>query len=576
MNSFILWLSDNAVAISSIVILGVFVYFLCFELIKRVRSVNRLLLKLSQQEDLIGALQGTELESYGTAFKKTINIETPEGEKTNVPAASVFNEVNVAMAFKINLRMLDAASGILVGLGLLGTFLGLTIGVSGFDSTDSANIQKSIQNLLGGMSTAFLTSLLGMACSLIYSTFDKRWRNKYRKHLFVFTEKLDSLYYIEDNTLNDYRRKQLLEDIKIEIESKFTYELENGKTTIANAIREILQENREQSKALKSFSTDLAMQLNDSFGQVLSHEMEEKILPLLTSVDSTTKMVIEHIDKMASTVASPASSLMDSVVEELKTSMISIVSEFKTSLSGSAVSQMESLAEQLGAASSTMSSLPAVIHDVTNRLDSTMKDVTSAVKENVKTITDDVTNKQTDMLSMQQQSMTQSKNLLDTFNLVIDRMTKANENLTGSMSEFSQAQGEIYTSTKNLKAISDGLMNATETFMNGQDSFAEKIRLWQENSQSSIDQVMKLLTNSGQMSADYAEKFELIKVGLSDIFAQLQKGLTEYSRTVASTTQKYLDEYSSNLTQTTAALSSAIEQQQEVVEMLNETLSNKK
>ena len=576
MNSFILWLSDNAVAISSIVILGVFVYFLCFELIKRVRSVNKLLLTLSQQEDLIGALQGTELESYGTAFKKTINIETPEGEKTNVPAASVFNEVNVAMAFKINLRMLDAASGILVGLGLLGTFLGLTIGVSGFDSTDSANIQKSIQNLLGGMSTAFLTSLLGMACSLIYSTFDKRWRNKYRKHLFVFTEKLDSLYYIEDNTLNDYRRKQLLEDIKIEIESKFTYELENGKTTIANAIREILQENREQSKALKSFSTDLAMQLNDSFGQVLSHEMEEKILPLLTSVDSTTKMVIEHIDKMASTVASPASSLMDSVVEELKTSMISIVSEFKTSLSGSAVSQMESLAEQLGAASSTMSSLPAVIHDVTNRLDSTMKDVTSAVKENVKTITDDVTNKQTDMLSMQQQSMTQSKNLLDTFNLVIDRMTKANENLTGSMSEFSQAQGEIYTSTKNLKAISDGLMNATETFMNGQDSFAEKIRLWQENSQSSIDQVMKLLTNSGQMSADYAEKFELIKVGLSDIFAQLQKGLTEYSRTVASTTQKYLDEYSSNLTQTTAALSSAIEQQQEVVEMLNETLSNKK
>ena len=576
MNSFILWLSDNAVAISSIVILGVFVYFLCFELIKRVRSVNKLLLKLSQQEDLIGALQGTELESYGTAFKKTINIETPEGEKTNVPAASVFNEVNVAMVFKINLRMLDAASGILVGLGLLGTFLGLTIGVSGFDSTDSANIQKSIQNLLGGMSTAFLTSLLGMACSLIYSTFDKRWRNKYRKHLFVFTEKLDSLYYIEDNTLNDYRRKQLLEDIKIEIESKFTYELENGKTTIANAIREILQENREQSKALKSFSTDLAMQLNDSFGQVLSHEMEEKILPLLTSVDSTTKMVIEHIDKMASTVASPASSLMDSVVEELKTSMISIVSEFKTSLSGSAVSQMESLAEQLGAASSTMSSLPAVIHDVTNRLDSTMKDVTSAVKENVKTITDDVTNKQTDMLSMQQQSMTQSKNLLDTFNLVIDRMTKANENLTGSMSEFSQAQGEIYTSTKNLKAISDGLMNATETFMNGQDSFAEKIRLWQENSQSSIDQVMKLLTNSGQMSADYAEKFELIKVGLSDIFAQLQKGLTEYSRTVASTTQKYLDEYSSNLTQTTAALSSAIEQQQEVVEMLNETLSNKK
>lgn len=71
-------------------------------------------------------------------------------------------------------------------------------------------------------------------------------------------------------------------------------------TTVANAIREILKENQEQSKALKSFSTDLAMELNNGFDEVLSRQMQQKILPLMENVDATTKAIVEHIDQMAS------------------------------------------------------------------------------------------------------------------------------------------------------------------------------------------------------------------------------------------------------------------------------------
>ena len=77
------------------------------------------------------------------------------------------------------------------------------------------------------------------------------------------------------------------------------------------------------------------------------------------------------------------------------------------------------------------------------------------------------------------------------------------------------------------------------------------------------------------MSEDYIEKFEIIKQGLGGIFGQIQNGLTEYSKTVQATTQKYLEQYSTNLTNTTDALSSTIEQQREIVEMLVDTLSSK-
>ena len=78
------------------------------------------------------------------------------------------------------------------------------------------------------------------------------------------------------------------------------------------------------------------------------------------------------------------------------------------------------------------------------------------------------------------------------------------------------------------------------------------------------------------MTEEYAKQFEVIKFGLSQIYNQLQSGLTEYSKTVAATTQNYLDLYSTNLTKTTDALSSTIQQQQDVVELLNETLGKKK
>ena len=63
--------------------------------------------------------------------------------------------------------------------------------------------------LLGGMGTAFLTSLVGMSLSIIYTVFDKFWRNRLSKHIYVLTNKLDSIYYIDDRTLDNLNEEAL-------------------------------------------------------------------------------------------------------------------------------------------------------------------------------------------------------------------------------------------------------------------------------------------------------------------------------------------------------------------------------
>ncbi len=57
------------------------------------------------------------------------------------------------------------AATLLTSLGILGTFIGIVVGLLDFDP---ANIDESIGFLLAGLKTAFITSLVGMAASIMY------------------------------------------------------------------------------------------------------------------------------------------------------------------------------------------------------------------------------------------------------------------------------------------------------------------------------------------------------------------------------------------------------------------------
>lgn len=638
----------------------------------KVRLLYKLLEKATNSDDTLNALKETKIASIAESYAETICIDITERKQTNTPALEIFSEFSTCSAHKINLRLLDTAAGTLVGLGLLGTFLGLTLGIKDFDSSSTQNIQKSIQLLLSGMGTAFITSLVGMLLSMIYSFCDKYWRNRLSKHLHVLTKKLDSLYYIDDRTLDDLNEQALAKSIASTMKEvvehemrsvvnalneKLTYNNESGEaTTIANAIREILKENQEQSKALKSFSTDLAIELNNGFDEVLSRQMQQKILPLMENVDATTKAIVEHIDQMASQVSSPATDMIQTVVDELKNSMSEMMKEFSSGLSGSATNELETLAHQLGTAAQSMADFPnnmahisstlqVTIEEVKNAvseisntsananstamqqmqeqitfatgaisaaiaevkdvmsgisqssqeqsnqmvskladaaekmgtfLSGTISTLSSSVQQSVKSITDDVSNKQADLIALQEETTAQTKRLLETFNTGLDRLEKMNEYITGTMNMFQQAQGQITGSTAHLQTITGDMKLATQLFNKTQTDYAVKMEEMQLNSQRGIDAVTELLKNSGDLSEDYVEKFEIIRQGLGSIFQQLQSGLSEYSRTVQATTQKYLDQYSTSLTNTTDALSSTIQQQNEVVEMLVESLNAKK
>jgi hypothetical protein len=64
-------------------------------------------------------------------------------------------------------RYVQFAPTLLTTLGILGTFVGITIGLANFSVENRAAIDESIPRLLAGLKMAFITSIVGMALALL-------------------------------------------------------------------------------------------------------------------------------------------------------------------------------------------------------------------------------------------------------------------------------------------------------------------------------------------------------------------------------------------------------------------------
>jgi hypothetical protein len=72
-----------------------------------------------------------------------------------------------------NATLADLIPNLLTSLGILGTFMGLSRGLSSLNFADSAQLVEGIPNLLQGMRFAFGTSVAGISCSIVFNMLNR-------------------------------------------------------------------------------------------------------------------------------------------------------------------------------------------------------------------------------------------------------------------------------------------------------------------------------------------------------------------------------------------------------------------
>lgn len=455
-------------------------------------------------------------------------------------AEEYFSEENILNSLAINSKYISSASGILVGLGLLGTFLGLTLGILGFESDSSEAIQNSIQSLLGGMGTAFLTSLLGMGCSCFFINKEKGLMHSFEKQIARICFILNKKYYLSDNEL---------------FTSFFTYKNEQGQIVyVSNAVRDMYSDIHKQTGYMGTLVDDLS----DALDEKLSNSINDKVLPMIEGVVSTLN---DKLDVLKTAMQSPAEDMTRSIVDELKSSMQGMMEKFGTDLSDSATSNLTLLSDNLAKASESLTELPFQINNMSAQLGSafggihtTIEDLESAVQKIVeqsansnRDLVERAASQYHKMETSHQQISSQTDVLIANFNSMVETLNRTTKEVQSSMVQIRETKDALGGLVVSLQSVADNMNQASTRFNNSQESYVSDLKEVQEKSSATVSNITNTLQLSKVNLEEYSDKFGTIQQGLSNIFEQIKRGLDQYSTTVSQDAQTVLSGYSSAL-----------------------------
>ena len=135
---------------------------------------------------------GDRLQGTWTDFLQNAELRDAHGGSCDV--TEYINEDTIIYATG-GTRLAELTPGILVSLGILGTFLGLVMGLSGLtlSASDTSTLLAGMEKLIAGMSTAFLTSIAGVVASIAFNLLNNHYVVKCEKAIDRFCD-VFSLY----------------------------------------------------------------------------------------------------------------------------------------------------------------------------------------------------------------------------------------------------------------------------------------------------------------------------------------------------------------------------------------------
>jgi methyl-accepting chemotaxis protein len=473
---------------------------------------------------------------------------------------------------KVNLNDLDLIPSMFTTIGILGTFGGIAYGLWFFNDKDISN---SIPLLLKGLKTAFFASIFGVSLSIFFSKRISYIKNKNEKGV------------LSDETI---AINKLLVAIQ-ELRNDFSTTDDNGnKIKVGNVFRDIYKESSKQSNALQTFSSDLALTISAGFEEILNNPTQGVVAEL--------KLVKAEIESLGNKLQDPATDMTQNIVKELQESMGKMIEEFKTSMSGDTKNEMEHLAKILGQAGGSLSDFPVKLQNMTDNLNENFKglqdvvkqisqqtlsqseDSTNAMKKQVEEMSEILKSKVGDLQTGQQSLLTEqsknlqvSENLLSAFNTSIENMNGLSIGVAQSINNLNEAQLALTDTISNFRNASQEINSSSSKFGESQLLFSKHSNEFLQNNSSTIDEIQKSLVKAKDVSADYAQKFEIIEKGLQEIFAKITVGLKDYQETVSGSLETYLGKYTEALTKTAESLAGASSKQEDILEELTEQLS---
>lgn len=441
---------------------------------------------------------------------------------------------------------------ILVSTGVLGTFIGIFIGLVGFDSS---SVSDSVPKLLDGLKTAFVTSILGMFLAILLSIIQKSKGGDDAEDeitaLNNISKKLDKISSIDDKltVLNDVKKNSEIlplintkldsidtnikslssdisgvkEELKINQQSLFEF-LKDKLSEIDNSLKEAVQTlskgtTEEIINALqdviKDFNNNLTEQFGDNFKQ-----LNEAVFNMI-EWQNTYKNSIQEFEKqlkITSENTNESNQNTTVLIKEFAEINLKSLQDFVNKNNQVLLLNIEKINT---ATSENTDNLIARVSEFSGEINNSLKE---SVEQNQQA-NDKIKTSLSSLFEQMQGAVTTTKNnakqidaittnyekianISEKLEIVINTNQNQIQNLENHLKGFAEISDEAKGITKELKAFSDEVQGSLSKQSHALTTLTEEI---ERQLPTSLDTLNKSLTSlTTQFSTDYESFLEQV------------------------------------------------------------------
>ena len=295
----------------------------------------------------------------------------------------------------IHRERLNQIAGVMTGLGILGTFIGLSLGLQSFNTGSTAEITDSIEPLMDGIKVAFHTSVYGMVFSLVFN--------------FVYKKRLDDAEHAVHDFLSAYK-KYVMPD------------------TTTDGVNRLMELQQQQTEAIMSLSDTVAHQLSAGLKELLEPQFDRFDETIENFANMATKSQMEQLNRIVDIFISELNRSLGNSFTKLSDTVNSTISLQKEN-----ERQMKEIFESNVSTADNMSGIASGTEAVANALRLYADKVLSMEKQTADTV--ELLKKQNEQSQMVLNGAGQYMSELEIYRKSIDRTSVANDERLKALEE---------------------------------------------------------------------------------------------------------------------------------------------
>ncbi|WP_141050559.1 anti-phage ZorAB system protein ZorA [Aliarcobacter cryaerophilus] len=457
-----------------------------------------------------------------------IKKETLDGKyiiRNSIDSEYFFNKDT--MISHVGLKLYSAIPGILLGIGLLGTFFGLYVALVQLNVSDKNQISESIKILINMAGVKFAASIWGLGLSIVFTSIDK---------------------FLEFNL-----------DRKLELIQKQINEMFERETAEQN-LDKILVENEQQTKALNGLATSLTEKIATEFNNILIPKIDSINEHFSNLPNSISSSISQSLEKPLQNISDTVKNITSNQAEQSTQALETLITKFVEKIDSVAGSQGEMLKE------STIQS-QKVLTETSNHLNNTFKSMNEM------------------MLEQNKMSEFRDKKILEELNLIKESQNEMLDNLSNNVSSNMDGINKAVNENIEKLVTSVNSINEEQSLKSSQrediliskinelsNGLVNNIAHNQEVLENIISNFKKEVINIDNIFSKTSEKLVTIPNQIDKFSNSIDK-LSNFENTQKDTTEK-LQEFSNNINATTQHITTMIENLKSSINEFNSVNSN--